>query len=91
MGDSTTIGTALNQLAKYPIIFELYHASPLLEVIEKNPEDLKVLEDQFLLINNSLGNWSYVLRAWELEVKLVGREKGKWDYEEMLNSLESAA
>ena len=88
VGDSTTIGTALNQLAKYPIIFELYHASPLLEAIEKNPEDLKVLADQFSWINTSLGNWSYIfLRALELKVKLIGKEKGEWNYEEMLREI----
>ena len=42
------------------------------------------------LVNTSLGNWSYVLRALELKVKLAGKEKEGWDYEEMLNSLESA-
>jgi len=58
-----------------------------LEAIEKNPEDLDVLVDQFLWINTSLGNWSYVLRALELKVKLAGKEKGELNYEEMLNSL----
>ena len=42
------------------------------------------------LVNTSLGNWSYVLRALELKVKLAGKEKEGWDYGEMLNSLESA-
>ena len=58
--------------------------------IEKNPEDLEELVDQFLWINTSLSNCSYVLRALELKVKLAG-EKEEWDYEEMLNSLELAA
>ena len=40
------------------------------------------------LVNTLLGNWSYVLRALELKVKLAGKEKGEWNYEEMLNSLE---
>ena len=65
-------------------IFDLYHASTLLEAIEKNPEDLEVLVDQFLWINTSLGNWSYVLRALELKVKLAGKETGELNYEEML-------
>ena len=78
---------ALNQLAKHLKIFEHYHASPLLEAIEKNPDDLEVLVDQFLRINTSLGNWSYVLRAFELKVKLVGKENGELNYEEMLSSL----
>ena len=69
-------------------IFDHYHASPLLEAIEKNPDDLEELVDQFLWINTSLGNWSYVLRALELKVKLAGKEKGELNYEEMLNSLE---
>ena len=43
------------------------------------------------LVNTSLGNWSYVLRALELKVKLAGKEKGELNYEEMLNSLELAA
>ena len=89
--DYQTSFRALNQLAKYLKIFEHYHASPLLEAIEKNPEDLEVLVDQFLWINTSLGNWSYVLRALELKVKLAGKEKGELDYEEMMNSLELAA
>ena len=42
------------------------------------------------LVNTSLGNWSYALRALELKVKLAGKEKG-WDYEKMLNSLERAS
>ena len=81
----------LNQLVKHLKIFEHYHASPLLEAIEKNPDDLEELVDQFLWINTSLGNWSYVLRALELKVKLAGKEKGELNYEEMLNSLELAS
>nr|ADI19049.1 hypothetical protein [uncultured delta proteobacterium HF0070_07E19] len=81
----------LNQLVKYLKIFEHYHASPLLEAIEKNQEDLEELVDQFLWINTSLGNWSYVLRALELKVKLAGKEKGELNYEEILNSLELVA
>ena len=38
-----------------------------------------------------MGNWSYVLRALELKVKLAREEKREWDYEKMLNSLELAA
>ena len=89
--DYQTSLRALNQLVKYLKIFEHYHASPLLEAIEKNPDDLEELVDQFLWINTSLGNWSYVLRALELKVKLAGEEKGEWDYEEMLNTLEIAS
>ena len=58
----------------------------LMEAIEKNPDGLEELV-QFLWINTSLGNWSYVLRALELKVKLAGKEKGYLNYEEMLNSL----
>ena len=43
------------------------------------------------LVNTSLGNWSYVLRALELKLKFAGQEKSEWNYEEMLNSLELAA
>ncbi|MEC8436822.1 MAG: hypothetical protein VXZ27_13515, partial [SAR324 cluster bacterium] len=68
-------------------IFKHYRAAPLLESMEKNLEDLEELVDQFLWINTSLGNWSYVLRALELKVKLAGKEKGELNYEEMLNSL----
>ena len=85
------IGIALNQLVKYLKIFEHYHASPLFEGIEKNPEDIEVLVKQFLWINTLMGNWSYVLRALELKVKLAGKEKGDLNYEEMLNSLELAS
>ena len=62
-----------------------------MEGIEKNPEDLEVLVKQFLWINTSMGNWSYVLRALELKVKLAREEKRELDYEKMLNSLELAA
>ena len=89
--DYQTSLRALNQLAKHLKIFEHYHASPLLEAIEKNPEDLEELVDQFLWINTSLGNWSYVLRALELKEKLAGKEKGELNYEEMLGSLELAS
>ena len=82
---------ALNQLVNHLTIFEYYHAAPLLEAIEKNPENLEELVDQFLWINTSLGNWSYVLRALEMKVKLAGKEKGEFNYEEMLNSLELAS
>ena len=85
--DYQTSLRALNQLVKHLKIFEHYHAAPLLKAIEKNPDNLEELVDQFLWINTSLGNWSYVLRALELKAKLAGREKGEWDYEEMLNSL----
>ncbi len=71
---------SLNQLVKHLKIFEHYHATPLLEAIEKNPEDLEELVDQILWINTSLGNWSYVLRALELKVKLAGKEKREWNY-----------
>ena len=43
------------------------------------------------LVNTSLGNWSYVLRALELKVKLAGKEKGELNYEEVLNSLDLAS
>ncbi len=43
------------------------------------------------LVNTSLGNWSYALRALELKVKLAGTGKGELNYEEMLNSLELVA
>ena len=89
--DYRTSLRAPNQLVKYLKIFEHYHASPLLEAIEKNPDDLEELVDQFLWINTSLGNWSYVLCALELKVKLAGKEKGELNYEEMLNSLELVA
>ena len=89
--DYQTSLRALNQLAKHLKIFEHYHAAPLLEAIEKNPDNLEDLVDQFVWINTSLGNWSYVLRALELKLKLAGQEKREWNYEEMLNSLELAA
>ena len=59
----------------------------MLESIEKNPDDLEELVDQFVWINTSLGNWSYVLRALELKVKLAGEKKEEWDYEEMLREV----
>ena len=43
------------------------------------------------LVNTSLGNWSYVLRALEFKLKLAGKEKGELNYEELLNSLELAS
>ena len=89
--DYQTSLRALNQLAKHLKIFEHYHAAPLLDAIEKNPEELEELVDQFLWINTSLGNWSYVLRALELKVKLAGKEKEELKYEEMLSSLDLAA
>ena len=67
----------LDQSAKHLKIFEHYHASPLLEAIEKNHENPEELVDQFLWINTSLGNWSYVLRALELMSKLAGVRKGR--------------
>ena len=89
--DYQTSLRALNQLVKHLKIFEHYHATPLLEAIEKDPDNLEELVDQLLWINTSLGNWSYVLRALELKVKLAGKEKGELNYEEMLGSLELAA
>ena len=89
--DYQTALRTLNQLAKHLKIFEHYHATPLLEAIEKDPNNLEELVHQFLWINTSLGNWSYVLRALELKVKLAGKEKGELNYEEILGSLESAA
>ena len=88
--DYQTSLRALNQLVKHLKIFEHYHAAPLFEALEKNPDNLEDLVDQFLWINTSLGNWSYVLRALELKVKLASQEKREWNYEEMLNSLELA-
>ena len=54
--DYQTSLRALNELAKHLKIFEHYPASPLLEAIEKNPDDLEELVDQLLWINASLGN-----------------------------------
>jgi hypothetical protein len=85
--DYQTSLRALNQLVKHLRILEHYHAAPLLDAIEKGPDNLDELIDQFLWINTSLGNWSYVLRALEWKVKLAGEKKEEWDYEEMLNSL----
>ena len=78
----------LNQLVKHLRIIGHHHATPLSELIEKVLEDFEELVDQFLCIKTSLGNWSYVLRALELKVKLAGKEKGELNYEEMLSSLE---
>ena len=85
--DYQTSLRALNQLVKHLRIFEHYHATPLLEALEKDLGNLEELVDQFLWINTSLGNWSYVLRALELKVKLSGKEKGELNYEEMLREV----
>ena len=85
--DYQTSLRALNQLVKHLRIFEHYHATPLLEALEKDLGNLEELVDQFLWINTSLGNWSYVLRALELKVKLAGKEKGELNYEEMLREV----
>ena len=59
----------------------------MLEAIKKNPDDFDELVDQFLWINTSLGNWSYVLRALNLKGQLLaGEKKEEWDYKEILNS-----
>ena len=89
--DYQTSLRVLNQLVKHLKIFEHYHAAPLLDAIEQDPDNLEKLVDQFLWINTSLGNWSYVLRALELKVKLAGKNKGELSYEEMLGTLELAA
>ena len=60
---------------------------PLLEELEKNPDNLEELLNQFMWLNASLGNWSYVLRALELKVKLVGKERIDVNYEEILNTV----
>ena len=91
ISDYQTALKALNQLAKHLKIFEHYHTVPLLEAIEKDPDNLEELVDQFLWINTSQGNWSYVLRALEMKVKLTGKEEEELNYEEMLNSMELAA
>jgi hypothetical protein len=85
--DYQTSLRALNQLVKHLRIFEHYHAAPLLDAIEKGPDNLDELIDQFLWINTSLGNWSYILWALEWKMKLAGEKKEELDYEEMLNSL----
>ena len=85
--DYQTALKALNQLVKHLKIFEHYHATPLLKWIENDPDNLEELVDQLLWINTSLGNWSNVLRALELKVKLVGKEKEELNYEKMLAML----
>ena len=57
--DYQTSLRALNQFVMHLKIFKHYHAAPLLEAIEKNPDDLEELVDQFLWINTSLENWTY--------------------------------
>ena len=59
-------------------------------MIEKDQDSLEDLVHQLLQMNTALDNWSYVLRAFELKVKLAGKEKREWDYEEILNYLELA-
>ena len=59
----------------------------MLEALEKNPENLEELLNQFMWLNASLGNWSYVLRALELKVKLVGKERTDVNYEEILKDM----
>ena len=86
--DYQTLLKTLNQLTRHLKIFEHYHATPLLDATEQDTDNLEELVDQFLWINTSLGNWSYVLRALELKVKLTGEKKEEWDYEEILNFLE---
>ena len=77
-----------NKLPAFDLkIFKHYRAAPLPEAIEKNLEDLEELVDQFLWINTSLGNWSYVLRALELRMKRAGEEKEDLNYEKMLREL----
>ena len=66
---------ALSQLVKHLKIFEHYHAATLLEAIEKDPDNLEELVDQFLWINTSLDNSSDVLRALQLKVTLAGKKK----------------
>ena len=68
-------------------IFEHDHIFPLPEAVEKNPNNLEKLVDQFLWINTSLGNWSYVLRALELKMKRAGEEKEDLNYEKMLREV----
>ena len=85
--DYQTSLRALNQLARHLKIFEHYHAVPLLEALEKNPDNLEELLNQFMWLNASLGNWSYVLRALELKVKLVGKERTDVNYEEILKDM----
>ena len=54
-------------------------------MIEKDQDSLEDLVHQLLKLNIALDNWSYVLRAFELKVKLAGKEKGEWDYKKILN------
>ena len=58
-------------------------------MIEKDQDSLEDLVHQLLEANTALDNWSYVLRAFELNVKLAGKKRA-WDYEEILNYLELA-
>ena len=80
--DIQTSLRALNQLVKHLKIFEHYGASQLLEAIEIGPDNPEERVDQFLWINTSLGNWSYVLCTLELKMKLIVQNKRKWNYEE---------
>ena len=59
-------------------------------MIEKDQDSLEDLVHQLLEASTALDNWSYVLRAFELNVKLAGKEKREWDYEEILNYLDLA-
>ena len=53
-----------------------------MQAIEKDPDNVEELVDQFLWTNTSLGNWSYVLRALELKVKLARKKMEEWDQKE---------
>ena len=46
--DNQTLLRSQNQSAKLPRVFEQYHATPLLEAMENNPEDFEKLAYQFL-------------------------------------------
>ena len=85
--DYQTSPKTLNQLTRHLKIFEHYQATPLLDAIEQDPDNLEELVDQFWWINTFPGNWSYVLRAFESKVKLAGKDEGELNCEEMLNFL----
>ena len=53
-----------NHLAKYLKIFGYYHAEPLLEAIEKDPDNLEELVDQFLWINTPPATGRMFCRLW---------------------------
>ena len=86
--DFETALKALNQLCNKLKVFERHQALPLLEVMEKAPNDLEGMLRATIGVLAIAGKYDELLKALKLKAQLEQANKAEGMYEQALLSLE---